>query len=116
MKSIPGFGDAVAHAWLAEIGPPPHEYFGSHEKLASWVTLCPGNHMSAGQRTHGHTGKAGTYIKPMLAQAAWSAIRTEGRAPAAARTVRGAVHATARRQLGLTLGHIDIEVADIHLT
>jgi hypothetical protein len=37
-------------------------------------------------------------------------------APAAARALRGAVHAAARRQLGLTLGHIDIEVADIHLT
>ena len=35
---------------------------------------------------------------------------------AAARAVRAAVHAAARRQLGLTLGHIDIEVADIHLT
>ncbi len=79
LKSIDGFGDAVAQAWLAEIGPAPHEYFGSHEKLASWVTLCPGNHMSAGKRSHGHTGKAGAYIKPMLVQAAWSAIRTGGR-------------------------------------
>jgi transposase len=79
LESIPGFGDTVAHAWLAEIGPAPHEYFGSHEKLASWVTLCPGNHMSAGKRKHGRTGDAGTYIKPMLVQAAWSAIRTEGR-------------------------------------
>ncbi len=47
LKSTPGFGDAVACAWLAEIGPAPHEYFASHEKLASWVTLCPDNHMSA---------------------------------------------------------------------
>jgi hypothetical protein len=30
----------VAHAWLAEIGPATDEYFGSHEKLASQVTLC----------------------------------------------------------------------------
>ena len=67
---LPGFGDAVACAWLAEIGPAPHTYFGSHEKLASWVTLCPGNHMSAGKRKHGRTGDAGTYIKPMLVQAA----------------------------------------------
>src|SRR6266516_4729464 len=79
LKSIPGFGDAVACAWLAEIGPAPHEYFASHEKLASWVTLCPGNHMSAGKRRHGHTGDAGTYIKPMLVQAAWSAIKSQGR-------------------------------------
>jgi transposase len=79
LKSIDGFGDAVAQAWLAEIGPAPHEYFASHERLASWVTLCPGNYMSAGKRAHGRTGNAGTYIKPMLVQAAWSAIRTQGR-------------------------------------
>jgi transposase len=79
LKSIPGFGDAVAQAWLAEVGPAPHEYFASHEKLASWVTLCPGNHMSAGKRKHGRTGDAGTYIKPMLVQAAWSAIKAQGR-------------------------------------
>jgi transposase len=79
LKSITGFGDAVACAWLAEIGPAPYEYFASHEKLASWATLCPGNHMSAGKRRHGRTGDAGTYIKPMLVQAAWSAIKSQGR-------------------------------------
>ncbi len=79
LKSVDGFGDAVAQAWLAEIGPAPHEYFASHEKLASWVTLCPGNYMSAGKRRHGRTGQAGTYIKPMLVQAAWPAIKTQGR-------------------------------------
>jgi transposase len=79
LKSIGGFGDAVAQAWLAEIGPAPHEYFASHEKLASWVTLCPGNYMSAGKRKHGRTGQAGTYIKPMLVQAAWAAVKTPGR-------------------------------------
>jgi len=79
LKSIDGFGDAVAQAWLAEIGPAPHTYFASHEKLASWVTLCPGNHMSAGKRRHGRTGDVGTYIKPMLVQAAWAAIKTQGR-------------------------------------
>ncbi len=70
LKSIDGFGDAVVSAWLAEIGPAPHEYFATHEKLASWVTLCPGNHMSAGKRKHGRTCDAGTYVKPMLVQAA----------------------------------------------
>ena len=58
--------------------PGPHEYFASCGKLASWVTLCPGNHMSAGKRKHGRTGDAGTYIKPMLVQAAWSAMEGQG--------------------------------------
>ena len=59
--------------------PAPHEYFASHEKLASWVTLCLGNYISACKRSHSSTGKAGTYIKPMLVQAAWSAVKTQGR-------------------------------------
>ena len=79
LTSVPGFGDVVAQAWLGEIGPAPHRHFASHEKLASWVTLCPGNNISARKRKHGRTGDAGTYIKPMLVQAAWAAIRVRGR-------------------------------------
>jgi len=79
LTSLPGFGDVVAQAWLGEIGPAPHLHFATHEKLASWVTLCPGNNISARKRKHGRTGDAGTYIKPMLIQAAWAAIRTRGR-------------------------------------
>jgi transposase len=79
LKTVPGFGDVVAAAWLAEIGPAPHRHFASHEKLASWVSICPGNNISARKRKHGRTGDAGTYIKPMLIQAAWNAIRTKGR-------------------------------------
>jgi transposase len=79
LKTLPGFGDTVAQAWLAEIGPAPHTYFSCHEKLASWVSLCPGNNISARKRKHGRTGDAGTYIKPMLVQAAWSAIKARGR-------------------------------------
>jgi hypothetical protein len=69
----------VAQAWLGEIGPAPHLHFATCEKLASWVTLCPGNNISARKRKHGRTGDAGTYIKPMLVQAAWNAIRARGR-------------------------------------
>jgi transposase len=79
LKTIPAFGDVIASAWLAEIGPAPHRHFASHEKLASWVSLCPGNNISARKRKHGRTGDAGTYIKPMLIQAAWNAIRIRGR-------------------------------------
>jgi transposase len=79
LRSVPGFGDVVTQAWLAEIGPAPHQYFASHEKLACWVSICPGNNISARKRKHGRTGDAGAYIKPMLIQAAWNAIRTRGR-------------------------------------
>ena len=79
LTSVPGFGDVVAQAWLGEIGPAPHLHFATHEKLACWVTLCPGNNISARKRKYGRTGDAGTYIKPMLVQAAWAAIRVRGR-------------------------------------
>src|SRR5260370_52557 len=79
LTTVPGFGDVVAWAWLGEIGPAPHQWFPDHEKLACWVTLCPGNNISARKRKHSRTGDAGTYIKPMLVQAAWAAIRVRGR-------------------------------------
>jgi transposase len=79
LTSVPGFGVVVSQAWLAEIGPAPHRHFASHDKLASWVTLCPGNNISARKRKAGRTGDAGTYIKPALIQAPWNAIRTKGR-------------------------------------
>jgi rhodanese-related sulfurtransferase len=59
----------VTWVWLAEIGPAPHLWFSRHDKLASWVTLCPGGNVSARKRKSGRTGDAGTYIKPALIQA-----------------------------------------------
>jgi len=48
----------VACTWREALGPGPLER--SHDKLASYT----------GSRKHGRTGDAGTYIKPMLIQAA----------------------------------------------
>jgi len=113
--SIPGFGDAVAQAWLAEIGPAPHQYFASHEKLASWATLCPGNHVSAGKRKHGKTGDAGTYIKPMLVQAAWSAIKVKGRLQARyhrlVRRLGGPKNPAAVKKAILAIAHTLLKIA-----
>ena len=39
LKSLPGFGDVVAQAWLGEIGPAPHRHFATHEKLP--LSLLP---------------------------------------------------------------------------
>ncbi len=115
LRTVPGFGDAVACAWLAEIGPAPHAYFASHEKLASWVTLCPGNHISAGKRKHGRTGDAGTYIKPMLVQAAWAAIRVRGRLQARySRLVRrfgGEKNPAAKKKAITAIAHTLLKIA-----
>jgi transposase len=40
LKTLPGFGDAVAQAWIAEIDL-PHLHFASHHKLACWVSEVP---------------------------------------------------------------------------
>ncbi len=105
----------MAQAWLAEIGPAPHEYFASHEKLASWVTLCPGNYISARKRSHGRTGNAGTYIKPMLVQAAWAAIRTQGRLQARyhrlVRRLGGPKNPAAVKKAILAIAHTLLKIA-----
>lgn len=115
LKTIPGFGDAVAQAWLAEIGPAPHLHFSSHEKLACWVSLCPGNNISAGKRKHGRTGEAGTYIKPMLVQGAWSAVRGRGRLQARynrlARRFGGDKNPGAKKKAITAIAHTLLKIA-----
>jgi transposase len=115
LKTIPGFGDAVAQAWLGEIGPAPHQWFASHEKLASWVSLCPGNNISAGKRKHGRTGDAGTYLKPLLIQAAWAAIRSQGRLQARyrrlARRFGGDSSPAAKKKAITAIAHTLLKIA-----
>ena len=115
LTTVPGFGDIVAWAWLGEIGPAPHRHFSSHDKLASWVTLCPGNDISARKRKYGRTGDAGTYIKPMLIQAAWAAIRARGRLQARySRLVRrfgGDKNPAAKKKAITAIAHTLLKIA-----
>ena len=115
LKTIHGFGDAVAWTWIAEIGPAPHLWFGSHEKLASRASLAPGNYISAGKRRHGRTGDAGTYIKPMLVQAAWAAIRTRGRLQARynrlVRRMGGPKNPAAKKKAIVAIAHTLLKIA-----
>jgi transposase len=69
----------VVAGWLGAIGPAPHQHFATAQRLASWVTICPGNYMSARKSKGGRTGDGGAYIKPLLIQAAWAAVRVPGR-------------------------------------
>jgi transposase len=79
LKSLPGFGDVIVAGWLGAIGPAPHLHFATAQRLASWATVCPGNYMSAKKSKGGRTGDGGNYIKPLLVQAAWAAVRVPGR-------------------------------------
>lgn len=77
--SVPGFGAISAAALLAEIGTGVAEFFATDAHLASWAGLCPGNHESAGKRRHGRPRKGNRHVASLLVEAAWSAVRTDGR-------------------------------------
>lgn len=79
LVTIPGIGARGAAAILTEIGAHPAEYFASDAHLACWTGLCPGNHESAGKRKHGTPHKANQHVKPILVEAAWSAVKTSTR-------------------------------------
>jgi transposase len=79
LKTLPGFGDVIAAGWLGAIGPAPHQHFATAQRLASWAAVCPGNYMSAKKSKGERTGDGGNYIKPLLVQAAWAAVRVPGR-------------------------------------
>jgi transposase len=115
LQTIPGFGKVVTAGWLGAIGPAPHQHFGTAERLASWVTLCPGNYISARKSRSGRTGDGGNYIKPLLVQAAWAAIRTPGRLQARfhklVRRFGGPKNKGARKKAIIAIAHTLLKIA-----
>jgi transposase len=115
LKTIPGFGDTIAWTWIAEIGPAPHEWFASDARLASWAGLAPGNHVSAGKRGYGRTGGAGTWIKPVLVQAAWAAVKAPGRLQARyhrlVRRMGGEKNPAAKKKAIVAIAHTLLKIA-----
>jgi transposase len=115
LDTIPGFGDVVTAGWLGSVGPAPHEHFATADRLASWVTLCPGNYISARKSRSGRTGDGGNYIKPLLVQAAWAAIRVPGRLQARfhrlVRTFGGPKNKGARKRAIIAIAHTLLKIA-----
>ena len=52
------------------------DVFGSADRLASWVGICPGNHESAGKRKSGRARKGNPYVRRLLCEFAHAASRT----------------------------------------
>jgi transposase len=77
LMTIPGISRRVAEVVLAEIGTDMSR-FATHQHLASWAGLCPGNNESAGKRRSGRTAQGNTWLRAALVQAAWAATRTKG--------------------------------------
>jgi transposase len=51
--------------------------FGSAERLASWVGICPGNNESAGKRKTGRIRKGNAWVRRLLCEFAQAAARTQ---------------------------------------
>jgi transposase len=75
LQTIPGISRTIAVTIISEIGV-DMEVFPSHEHLASWAAICPGNNESAGKKKSGRTRRGNNYLKTALVQAAWAASRT----------------------------------------
>ncbi len=75
LQTIPGVDLIGAAMLLVEIGS-DMDAFGSADRLASWVGVCPGNNESAGKRKSGHTRKGNPYVRRLLCEFAHAASRT----------------------------------------
>lgn len=76
LQTIPGVNLIGAAMLLVEIGS-DMDVFGSADRLASWVGICPGNNESAGKRKSGHARKGNLYVRRLLCEFAHAASRTQ---------------------------------------
>lgn len=75
LQTIPGVDLIGAAMLLVEIGT-DMDAFGSADRLASWVGICPGNNESAGKRKSGRVRKGNLYVRRLLCEFAHAASRT----------------------------------------
>lgn len=75
--TIPGVNQTVATIMVAELGTCPEQFPDGHH-AASWVAICPGNHVTAGKQKSGKTRKGDKWLRTALVEAAWAAARSKG--------------------------------------
>ena len=76
LQTLPGVDLIGAAMLLVEIGT-DMQAFGSADRLASWVGICPGNNESAGKRKSGRVRKGNLYVRRLLCEFAHAASRTK---------------------------------------
>jgi transposase len=76
VTGIPGVSDDSALEILSEISPTPQNDFDSAEKLCSWAGLVPRNDESAGIVKSRKILHGNPYVKSILVQCAWAAVKT----------------------------------------
>lgn len=75
LDSIPGIDSVAALSIMAEISATPQKNFANAKRLTSWAGLVPRNDESAGRAKSRKVTKGNPYIKSILCQVAWSAVR-----------------------------------------
>lgn len=76
LDSIPGIDMTAALAIMAEISSKPQESFLTSAHLCSWAGLSPRNDESAGKVKSRKVLHGNPYIKSILCQCAWAAVRS----------------------------------------
>lgn len=76
LEEVPGLSEVNVPALLGEIGVDMTK-FKTHQHLISWARLCPRLDESAGKVHSTRTQKGAVWVKTLLVQAAWAAIRTK---------------------------------------
>jgi transposase len=75
-RTIPGVSEVTAWSLVAEVGVDLSK-FERVEKLTAWAGVCPGNHESGGRRLSGKSRKGNRWLRRVLTQAAWAAVRNK---------------------------------------
>lgn len=77
VAEIPGFSRNSAIEVLSQIGIDMSR-FPDADHLVSWACLCPRLDSTAGKSRSTRTRRGSPWLKPILIQIAWSAVRTKG--------------------------------------
>jgi transposase len=77
LSAIPGISQLSARVILSEIGLDMSR-FQTAGHLVSWAGLCPRNDESAGKRRSTRMRKGAPWLKTILIQCGWAAMRTKG--------------------------------------
>lgn len=76
LTTIPGVGEVAAQVILSEVGDDMTR-FPSPGHLVSWAGLCPRNDESAGKRRSTRLRQGAPWLKALLVQCAWAAVRVK---------------------------------------
>jgi transposase len=76
IDAIPGLNWLGSLSVLSEIGVDMSR-FASAGRLIAWAGLCPAQNESAGKRRSGRLRKGAPWLKTMLVQCAWAAVRAK---------------------------------------